>query len=54
MLPYGMIAYVVAHELVHLVERDHSDAFWIRLGRLLPDYEERRRWLREEGARYDL
>ena len=54
MLPYGMITYVVAHELVHLVERDHSDAFWTRLGRLIPDYEERRRWLRDEGGRYDL
>ncbi len=24
-----------------------ADAFWTRLGRLLPDYEERQRWLRE-------
>ena len=54
MLPREMIEYVVAHELVHLEERSHSAAFWERLARLLPDYEERRRWLREEGARYDL
>jgi predicted metal-dependent hydrolase len=54
MLPYRMMAYVVAHELVHLVEKDHDQGFWQRLGRLIPDYEERRRWLREEGTRYDL
>jgi hypothetical protein len=54
LLPRPMIEYVVSHELVHLEERSHSEAFWERLGRLLPDFEERRRWLREEGARYDL
>ncbi len=54
MLPRPMIEYVVAHELVHLVEGNHDDAFWARLARLLPDYAERQRWLRVEGARYDL
>ncbi len=54
MLPHSMIEYVVAHELVHLVERGHSEAFWARLGRVLPDYEERREWLKEQGALYDL
>ena len=54
MLPLPMIEYVVAHELTHLMERDHTDAFWQRLERLVPDYRERRRWLEEQGARYDL
>lgn len=54
MLPFPMIEYVVAHELTHLVERRHTDAFWSRLERLVPDYAERRRWLEREGARYDL
>lgn len=54
MLPYPMIEYIVAHELVHLVERRHSDAFWERLERVLPDYADRRRWLREHGGMYDL
>jgi predicted metal-dependent hydrolase len=49
-----MIEYLVAHELAHLVEREHIDAFWLRLERLVPDYAERRRWLEEEGAVYDL
>lgn len=54
MLPFPMIEYVVAHELTHLVERRHTDNFWMRLERLVPDYAERRRWLEHEGAVYDL
>ncbi len=54
MLPFRMIEYVVAHELTHLTEREHTDAFWLSLERLVPDYAERRRWLEEEGALYDL
>jgi len=49
-----MIEYVVAHELTHLIEPRHSDEFWRRLERLIPDCEHRRRWLEREGARYDL
>jgi predicted metal-dependent hydrolase len=54
MLPRPMIEYVVAHDLVRLVEGNHDGAFRERLGRLLPDFAERQRWLREEEARYDL
>ena len=54
MLPFPMIEYVVAHELTHLEEREHTEAFWSRVERLVPDYMERRRWLEREGARYDL
>ena len=39
-----MIEHVVAHELTHLVERRHTEDFWLRLERLVPDYEVRR-WL---------
>ena len=54
MLPHRMIEYLVAHELVHLVERSHSDAFWERVQRIVPDYVERQRWLRDHGGMYDL
>jgi len=49
-----MSEYLVAHELVHLRERYHSPAFWERLERVLPDYQERRQWLAQEGGKYDL
>ncbi len=54
MLPHPMIEYVAAHELVHLVERGHSAAFWERLERVIPDYAARQAWLREHERRYDL
>jgi predicted metal-dependent hydrolase len=49
-----MIEYLVAHELVHLIERSHGDAFWERLERLIPDYADCQRWLKEHGGTYDL
>jgi predicted metal-dependent hydrolase len=54
MLPHRMIEYLVVHELVHLVERGHGDAFWERVERIVPDHAERQRWLRERGGAYDL
>jgi predicted metal-dependent hydrolase len=47
--PCSILAYVVAHELCHLVRRDHSAAFWRLVAGLRPGYEEERRWLDEHG-----
>jgi predicted metal-dependent hydrolase len=47
--PRRIFAYVVAHELCHLVRHDHSPAFWRLVGALRPSYEEERRWLNEHG-----
>ncbi len=49
MAPLRIIDYVVIHELVHLRERNHSSRFWKIVEEHLPDYRERRRWLREHG-----
>lgn len=54
MLPHRMIEYIAAHELVHLLERSHSAAFWERLERVIPDYAECQQWLRKHGGMYDL
>jgi predicted metal-dependent hydrolase len=40
--PARLQEYVIVHELAHMVERDHSAAFWSRVGRALPDYDQRR------------
>ena len=43
-----MIDYVVAHELAHLREMNHSAAFWDVVRSVLPDYETSRGALREQ------
>jgi len=49
MAPEEVIEYVVVHELLHLEEPNHSTKFWYRLGQILPDYKERRKWLKENS-----
>jgi predicted metal-dependent hydrolase len=47
MAPYPVVDYVILHELAHIKEKNHSKRFWGFLESLLPEYRERRRWLRE-------
>lgn len=49
MAPPDVLAYVAAHECAHLVEMNHSAAFWSVVERLMPDFETYRTWLRENG-----
>jgi hypothetical protein len=49
MAPPAVIDYVVVHELVHLQVKNHSRAFWSRVGDLMPDYKVRVAWLRKNG-----
>jgi predicted metal-dependent hydrolase len=45
-----IIDYILVHELVHLHESRHTPEFWQRLGRVVPDYESKKRWLAENGG----
>jgi predicted metal-dependent hydrolase len=45
--PPDIVDYVVVHELVHISQPDHSRKFWNKVREILPDYESRRKWLRE-------
>lgn len=54
MAPQSVIDYIVVHELCHLRHRDHSDAFWNEVDKVLPRYRERKEWLRVNGAALDI
>lgn len=49
MAPPDVLDYVAAHECAHLVEMNHSAAFWQVVARLMPGYERHRHWLKENG-----
>ena len=48
--PHRIVDYLVVHELAHLIHLDHSAAFWDVVRRYIPDYKERRKWLRDNEA----
>ena len=52
LMPEGILDYLVVHELAHRMEMNHSPAFWRVVEREIPDYRERRMWLKKNGAKY--
>ena len=52
--PLLIIDSVIAHELCHLEEMNHSKAFYALLERLNPHWRQNRAWLRSEGNNYLL
>lgn len=49
MAPVEVIDYVIAHELAHLVELNHSRAFWETVRKINPVYRTYRTWLKRNG-----
>ena len=49
MAPPAVLDYVAAHEVAHLVQMNHSAAFWAVVQGLCPDYGRHRAWLRGQG-----
>ena len=52
LMPPEILDYVVVHELAHRIQMNHSAAFWAEVGKILPDYRERRQWLKVNGQKY--
>jgi predicted metal-dependent hydrolase len=49
MAPPAVLDYVIVHELAHLEHMNHSAAFWSLVARWMPDWRERRQWLKQHG-----
>ena len=47
--PPEVLDYVVVHELCHLKKMNHSKAFWDEVGKVMPEYETYKLWLKENG-----
>ena len=47
--PPFVLDYVAAHEVAHLLEMNHSRAFWDNVRRTCPEMERGRAWLRAHG-----
>lgn len=45
--PKPVLEYAVVHELCHLKHRNHNTPFWSLIGDILPNFETRKQWLRD-------
>ena len=49
MAPMLVIDYVIIHELVHTIHKNHSVAFWKVVEFIMPNYKDAKHWLKENG-----
>lgn len=54
MAPMTVIDYVIVHEMCHMVHMDHSKSFWNLVESILPDYKDRKKWLKLNGILMDI
>ena len=52
LMPQDIADYVIVHELAHLKEMNHSQRFWKEVERRIPDYKQKRAFLKEKGISY--
>ncbi|WP_373284255.1 M48 family metallopeptidase [Priestia taiwanensis] len=45
MAPREVLDYVVVHEMCHMMHMNHDRSFWRLVGKIMPDYKEKERWL---------
>lgn len=49
--PPHVVDYVIVHELAHVNQLDHSASFWRLVEQAMPDYKDRVKWFKRNGAR---
>ena len=52
--PKSIIDYVIVHELAHFIRADHGPRFWEYVEAVMPNYREKKSWLRANGANLDV
>ncbi|MBI5228382.1 M48 family metallopeptidase [Candidatus Micrarchaeota archaeon] len=53
-VPEEILDYVIVHELAHTKYRSHGKMFWRLVEKVVPDYRQRVKWLKENGWNYPL
>mgnify|MGYP001250011669 CR=1 FL=1 len=51
MAPLLVIRYVVIHELVHTIHKDHQAIFWNKVRQVNPSYKQQIKWLKTNGEK---
>ena len=54
MAPPIVIKYVIIHELVHLIEHNHSPKYWKQVKKLYPNIDEAKKWLIYNGKTLNI
>ncbi len=49
MAPIEIIDYVIIHELYHTKIKNHSKKFWESIEKIIPDYKQKRKWLKNNA-----
>jgi len=49
MAPRAVVDSVVVHELCHLLHMHHGPEFWAQVKQVLPNYQDAKQWLKDEG-----
>lgn len=49
MAPREVLDYVVVHEMCHMVHLNHDRSFWRLVGKIMPDYKDKERWLAQSN-----
>lgn len=49
MAPLFVLDYMIAHELAHIPEKNHSAGFWNKLKLIYPEYLEGQKWLKDHS-----
>lgn len=52
--PLQILDYVVVHELAHIRHKNHSNEFWKLVEEYIPDFREKREWLKRNGHTLEI